>query len=514
MSRSKTIILNTGVTYARSVLGLGLALFSSRWVLQALGQSDFGLFNVVGALIVFVTFLNTVMAASAARYFAFAIGEGRPSEVRQWFNTALSVHIVMAICLVVIGLPIGEYVVSHFISIPEGRAETAHWIFRISLVTAFFSMVSVPFVGMFTASQKIAELAVIGMLQTAGSFILAFTMTRIQGDRLLFYSICSASILILIQILTIGLAYRIFRECKLSLSDWFNWARIRKIGSFAGWNLIGALGGTLQSQGSALLLNIQFGTKVNAAYGISNQVSVATNQLSAAMMGAFAPEITRSEGEGDRNRMLLLAQRANKFGTILVLLFAIPLFIEMDLILTLWLRTVPEHTAMFCRLMLIMFLFDRLTNGYMLAVAAHGRIAAYQMTLGGILLLSLPIAWLLLKFGWPAPSVVAASALTMLFCSVGRVLWVNKLFGISGKIWIVKTLVPCLLIAISSSLVGCGVIWLMPASVGRLALVLCVTLLTSVCMAWVVATDGSERERVVNILQRIFPKKTASSNPI
>ena len=405
MSRSYILILNTLATYARSVFSLALGLFSSRWILSALGESDYGLFSVVGSIIVFITFINGAMSWSAARHFAYAIGEGKTEEVRLWFNSSLSLHVCFATGLTLIGWPIGEYIISHYMTIPEGRMETAKLVFRISLISAFISMISVPFVGIFTAKQRIAELAVWGILQTVLTVSLAFVLTQIKGNLLLVYAVGMTCILCSIQLIMIARASFLFHECRLLFAEWFDFARIKRMTSFAAWNLIGILGSTLRNQGTAILLNIHFGTKVNAAYGISNQLSSATDQLSSAMMGAFSPEITTCEAQGDRKRMLSLAQSANKFGTILVLFFAIPLLFEMDYVLSLWLKTPPQHTASFCRLFLIMFLIDRLSSGYFLAVNAYGRVAAYQATLGSFLVITLPIAWLFIKLGYPPQSV-------------------------------------------------------------------------------------------------------------
>jgi O-antigen/teichoic acid export membrane protein len=408
--------------------------------------------------------------------------------------------------LILIGWPIGEYVISHVLAIPEGRMNAAHWVFRISLASAFINMISVPFVGMFTAKQRIAEMAIYGIAQTLLSFTLAFIITQIGGDRLIIYAIGMTGILIAIQMIIIIRASSVFHECGIVLTDWFDWSRIKQIASFAGWGLIGGLGGTLRNQGTAILLNLHFGTRVNAGYGIANQVSGATDTLSAAMMGAFSPEITTSEGQGNRQRMLMLAERANKFGTILVLLFAIPLLIEMDYVLILWLKTPPQYTATFCRLILTTFLIDRLTSGYMLAVAAHGKIAAYQATLGGSLVLTLPIAWLFIKLGYSAPSVGIAFIVTICMCSFGRVIWIKHLLDVPVRQWFSKTLFPCITVALIASSIGIGCSTIMASSFFRLVCVCALTLGAILMVAWAFAMDGNERIFFKNGVKRAFEK--------
>lgn len=437
-------------TYGRSVLAMGMALFSSRWVLNSLGQSDFGLYSVVGSIIVFIVFLNTVMAGSAARFFAFSIGKGNADEVNQWFNAALSIHVCLAFVLIGVGWPVGEAVVRHVLNIPPDRVQASVWVFRVSLVSAFVSMLAVPFIAMFTAKQHIAELAVWGLLQSVLSFTLAFSLPYASGDRLLFYTVGMVGIVVLLQAAQIARARVVFQECRIAVDRWFSRERLREMFSFCSWNLIGSSGAVLRDQGSAILLNLYFGPQVNAAYGIATQVSSQTNQLSASMVGAFAPEITASEGRGDRTRMLSLSNQASKLGTLMVLVFAIPLMVEMDYVLKLWLKTPPEHAAMFCRLILITFLIDRLTTGFMLAVSAHGRIAAYQATVGASLVLTLPIAWIGLNAGLPATSVGFAFILTMIITSLGRAFWARKLFGMPLSDWLLKVVLGCTVVASSS----------------------------------------------------------------
>ena len=503
MNSSHRIILNTAAIYTRSVFALGLALFSSRWILNALGQTDFGLFAVVGSLIVFITFLNSVMAGSASRHFAYAIGQGEPEDVRRWFNAAFSIHLCLAAGLVLSGWPIGEYIIKNYLTIPQGRIESCLWVFRISLAATFFGMVSAPFIAMFTAKQHISEIARWGMIQSVLNFILAFVLTRASGDLLVFYACGMAIIPIFIQACQIFRAVFLFRECSMERRYWFDKHRLKEFFSFAIWNLVGSFGVLLRNQGSAILLNIFFGPKMNAAYGVANQVSAQANQLSTAMMGAFSPEITSCEGRGDREGMLSLSLRSTKFATILILLFTIPLMVEMEYVLKIWLRQPPEYAAMFCRLIMTTFVIERLTSGYMLAVNAHGKIAAYQATLGTILILTLPLGWLFLKFGYPPTSVGVAFIITMAACSLGRVLWGQRLFGMPATKWLTSVFVPCGLVATAASLSALLPGCFLSQSFIRLALTITVCVVVSLIATWLWALDVLERDFVCRAGKRI-----------
>ena len=506
MNSSQRIALNTAATYARSVLAVGLALFSSRWVLSALGPTDFGLFSLVGSIIMFITFLNSVLASSVSRHFAYAIGQGDFAEVNRWFNAALSIHLCLATALVFVGWLVGEYVIANILTIPTERMLACLWVFRVSLISAFFSMISIPFVAMFTAQQHITELSVWGTLRSVLIFILAYILMGASSDPLLFYTVGMVGILVLIQCAQIIRAVFVFRECRIVLRKWLDRRRARGIFSFAAWNLIGCSGGILRNQGSAILLNLFFGPGLNAAYGIANQVSGQANQLAAAMVGAFSPEITASEGRGARTRMLSLALRSSRIGTILVLLFAIPLMIEMDYVLRLWLRTPPPYSAAFCQLILGTFVIDRLTVGYMLAVNAHGKIAGYQATVGTTLLLTLPLAWLFLELGYQPSSVGVAFIITMVVCSFGRVLWARRLLGVTVRSWVKSVALPCILVAISATLAALVPFRLLSPSFARLVLTIFASTGIISLVTWLVAFDAGERQFIRHNAGRLWAK--------
>ena len=506
MKSSSRIAINTAATYARSLLAVGLALFSSRWILQALGATDFGLFNVVGALIVFLTFLNRVMAGTEARHFAYAIGKGELNDINKWFNTSLTIHLILTFILVVLGWPIAEYVVRNVLTIPPERIEACVVVFRLSLVGAFVNMVSVPFIAMFVAKQRIAEIAFWDVLHSIMVFILAWILTQVSLDRLLLYATGMVGIHVLIHGLKIVRALFLFQECQIQLKSGIDLIRLKEMFSFAAWSLFGGASSTLSNQGSTILLNLYFGPSLNAAYGIARQVSAQTNQLSAAMLTAFLPEITAREGRGEHSRVISLAHFSSKAGCILVMFFAIPLIIEMDYVLLIWLGAPPEHTAIFCRLFLAIFLIDRLTSGYIIAVNARGKIAAYQASIGGVLLMSFPVAWFFFWMAYPPASLGIALIVTSSFCCIGRVLWLRKLFNEPISNWFVKVLFPCFSVAAVASLASAFPCMFLPDSFLRLGLACGNNLIATAIGTWLFALTSGERKLFMNTVASIKKK--------
>jgi len=446
------IALNTGVTYLRSILGVGLALFSSRWILQALGTTDFGLFSVVGSLIVLLSFFNYVMASSVTRHFAFAIGNETNDNVNRWFNTSLSIHLFLPLVLIAIGWPIAEYAIRHWLTIPQNRLEACVIVFRMSLVGAFVNMASIPFIAMFMAKQRIAELSLWGMLQVFMSFSLAGILNLTSYDRLLFYAVGMISINTLISLVQIARAIKLFSECALHLSSAFDAARLCELCHFAGWSLLEQAGHSLRGQGFTLLLNLYFGPTANAAFGIAKQVSSQTNQLANAMVISLGPEITSAEGRGDRKRMLWLAEKSSTFATLLVGLFAVPLISEMDYIVCFWLINPPEYTATFCRIILCTLLIGRLSVGYDLAIKAHGVIRGYQLTVMlAASLLAFPAGWLFLSRGLRPASISIAEMVCCILSVAGMLYWARRFFKISVFRWLLNVFFPCFLVLLISA---------------------------------------------------------------
>lgn len=418
-------------------------------MLSSLGHTDYGIYSLVGTLIVFVTALNSLMSSSAARHLAYASGENGGASVNQWFNAAFGIHLALAAALVLIGWPIGEYLVLNVLNLPSERVSTGLIVFRLSLTAAFVSMLSVPFIAMFTAKQRFGELAIWGVLQSAMIFCVAAAMLVVGGDLLWKYSLGVVTVGVCVNLAQMYRAYSRFPECRLRLSMMFDKAKFSELFRFASWNLFGWIGVLLRDHGSAVLINLYFGPSANAAYAVATQVSNQASQFSSALISAFSPAINAKEGAGERAEVLALSEKASIYGTLLALLVAVPLIASMDDLLYLWLGNVPDGSAFFCYFILLTFIIDRTSSGYMLAVQATGRIAAYQATVGLSLICTLPIAWVMVIYGSPPWTVGLAAVFTMSITTIGRALWGRHMFGIPLSRWLSKVVFPCLFIGVS-----------------------------------------------------------------
>lgn len=515
MTTAQRIVLNTLAAYGRTVFAMALGLFSSRWVLQSLGSVDYGLMSVVGGLIAFVSFLNGISSTACTRFFALSIGKGDADETNRWFNTALSIHMVLPLVLVVIGYPVGEWAVRFFLSIPPDRLVTASWVFRYSLVSAFWSMASTPFMAMYTAKQNIAELSLWGMMGTLINFFFVFWLTTYRGDAWLVYAGVTVVISISLGLGQVLRAHHIFPECRVVFSRWYEWPRIRQVFSYAGWTLFGGLGWLMQSQGMAIVLNKFFPPMrfkaVNASYAIGGTVATYTQTLSSALMNAFLPEITAAEGRGDRANVIHQMLRVARFSFFLTLLFAIPLVFETSFVLKLWLKTPPVHAVLFCRTFLVAFMITRLMAGVDTAICATGRIMGYQIVMGSCLILSVPVACLILWLHGGLPGLCGILIGLAVVQVAGGACFAQYLVGCPVRLWGREVLFPCFIATFGAILLTYGAQRLMPLFPIPLWLcslfVIVFSGLAAVIIGWYWLFTPSERSKLLDqgncILQKM-----------
>ena len=432
----RRIVLNTLATYGRSVLSAGLGLFTARWVLGALGSSDFGLYGVVGGAVFVFSFLTPVLSLSIGRFYAISME--RPAEVRQWFNTAVALMTILAVALVLVAYPVCQYALGHWLVVPDGRLGAATWVLRFSLLTAFVSMVSIPYLAMFTAKQDIVEAATWQLVQTVLVFLLAFVMNFRQGrtgcegvDGLVVYAGAMTGITVSLALMQIGRMRRKYAECTLEWALMRARSRVRPLLVFAGWQLLGGFAWTVRQQGLSFLVNVFFGAPFNASCTISNQVSNQAAALSVSVGSAIAPALTTEEGGGRRASMLRLARRGTFLGVALVLFFAVPLAVFINPILKLWLGTPPPGCATLCVAMLAVAVIRQFASGAGMAILAHGKLGPWQVCDAAALVLALPVAYVCWKGGCGVASVGWAWVVSETAASVNKIVFAKRLRGVS-----------------------------------------------------------------------------------
>ena len=512
MTGGQRILLNTFATYGRTLLAIFLGLFSSRWVLAALGDIDYGLMGVVGSILVFITFLNSLSSSATSRYFAFSIGQNDVEETRKWFNSALTFSVLLPATLSLLGLLGGEIAIRYFLSIPSDRLTTALWVFRFSLITAFITMVCSPFMAMYTAKQNIAELSLWGISLSLTNFIFVYNLSRFDDNKWLIYSAGISLISISFTLMQAWRAHNKYEECKINLKYWFNKKRLKEMVSYSFWTLFGALGGIFYGNGLAIVLNKFFPPNiypsVNASYSIGNTVTGQTQNVSGALLGAFMPEIVTTEGRGDRNGVIRLVLRASRLSFVIISIIVIPIFFQTDYILTLWLKTPPEYASTFCRALLIAFLVMKLIGGYDAAICATGKIKKYQLIMSTFSYATVFMSALLYWIGFGLFSICWVIIGYGIINTLGGVYFGRIIVGIPVKSWLAKVIKPVSISLLISFMIGIIMQNLLEnfSETTRFFAVTPVLLVTTSLCGWFFLTETSERAKIKNMIRGFINK--------
>ena len=517
MAPAQRIILNTITNYGQSLVALLVGLFSARWTLQALGETDFGLFGVVGSIILMLSILNGGLSVAVVRFYAIALGRGQNSsayevenDLRRWFNTALSLHILMPVVAILVGWPVGEHAIRHWLTVPVERMDACIWVFRASMASAFASIFSVPFIAMFWAHQRMVEIALFGVAQSIGVFALAWQIRGVDSDRLVYYGAGMALITMFTSIAQCIRACYVFPSCRPKYKYLCGRSHMRELFSYAGWKMFGMACVTMRAQGTPILANLQFGPLANAAYGVAYRLSTQAASLSTSLLSAFEPALISAEGQGDRGRMIRMSLQVSNFGTFLIVLFVVPLILEMENVLDLWLVQPPQYASVICQWLLAALIIDKMTSGAMMAVNAFGKITLYELVQGPMFLLALPLFWALVRLGY-GPTAIGYALFTShaLYC-MGRLLFARHLVGYPLRDWTKAVAIPNIALICISSLAGLGVVQTLEPDLLRLILTITAVTLVSGLAAWRCIFSNAEKEYVIRLIRKHLNKNPAT----
>lgn len=449
MQSANKIVYNTAILYGQMVITILVSLYSTRLVLKALGAPDFGLFNVIAGVIGMLAFLNAAMTTSTQRYLSYNHGANNSEKIKVVYANSAIIHFILAVVLVLVFETAGLYFLESKLNISIERLEVAKWLFHFAVISTFISIISVPYDGVINSHENMIFIAVTNVIESILKLFLAIYLLTTGFDRLLTYGLVIMLITILMRLIKRYYCRKYYEECRTELLDKFDKKVSTDLISFAGWNLFGVLCYLFRNQGVAVVMNLFFGTVTNAAYAIGNQVNGQLSFFSQTMMKSIRPQMMKSEGAGDRSKMLRLADIAGKFSFYLFSIFSIPLFIKMPLVLQLWLGEVPENTVQFCRLILILTLIQQLSVGIMTATQAIGKIRLYQTVAGSIQLLTLPIGYVFFYYGYQASSILIVAIVLEIIASIFRIVYYEYLTSYSSikflKENILLPLAPCLL---------------------------------------------------------------------
>lgn len=512
MNQSRRIILNIVATYGRTLVGLFVGLFCGRWTLMALGETDFGLYGLVGGLIFFFTILNALFASANSRFFGVAIGQARVAdelavgleECRKWFNAAVVIHTVFPTLLLFIGYPLGVWAVRHWLTIPPDRIDACVWVFRFACITGYASMVSVPCYAMYVSKQCIAELTIYGFSQSILHFAFVWYMVNHDGDWLTRYAAWMCLLQFVPYVLYCVRAFKTFPECRLNPRYWRDGARFFKIGRYAFWQAFSSLGQMFSGQGLQILSNKFFGATINASMSVCNKVLAHATSLTSATGTAFQPVIAAAYGAGDLERVRTFAFRTTKLALVFGLMFVVPLCLEMDAVLVLWLKSPPPSATLLCICVLWAYLADKLGYGEALAVEATGRVAAYQFVYGLCQMAVLAVAWGCAACGFGVKSIGVGLLVGMTLGGCIRVVFASRLVGMPLQHWLRHLMFPLSVAVVAALGVGLAVRAVLSPCVLRIPVTAFAFELVFFPLVWFFLLDMYERDYIREKVHKIL----------
>lgn len=509
MTENRRIALNVAATYGRSLYALVVGLFCGRWTLMSLGEVDYGLMGLVGGLIGFVSFFNSLLASAVGRFYAVSVGEAHKAEnaadgiekCRRWFNTALSVHAILPIVLIVVCYPLGVWGVEHFLTIPPDRIGACIWVWRFTCLSCFIAMVNVPFQAMYTAKQEIAELTVYSFITTTANACFLYFMITHPGIWLPRFAAWTCGLSVLPQMIIAFRAVQKYPECRFRLDYLFDKLRIRELSRYAFARFIAELSGMLSGQVRSILVNKYMGPRYNASMSIGNTVAGQSMTLSVALSGALWPAIANMAGEKNEEKVRRMSFAACRVSTVLLLIFALPLALEIHEVLQLWLVAPPPFAAEICIAVLLCETLQRTTEGYWMAILGFGRgVMAYshRICMAGFIMIA--VCWALFAAGCGVWSLLIGYVVFGLIMVFVRLHFGKTLIGFSCTYWLCHVLLPT--VALSAMTLAGGAIFRfsLPASLGRVALTTLACEAIFVFLVWRFVLEAPEREGIRNRL--------------
>ena len=500
MSNSGRIAENTIYLYFRSLFVLFISLYTSRVVLRELGVVDYGVFNVVGGVIAMLGFLKSSMHATYQRYFNVEMGRGNYAGVKDMFRSALAVQLILAVVIIVLAESVGLWFLYNKLVIPTERMDAAFWVFQSAVVSCLFTVLSGPFGAAITAYERMGAFAVISIVDAVLRLGIVLLLEYIHHDKLITY----AFLLLLISLLNI-LFYVTYCKRRIPVvTIGLNWNRenLRSMFSFGGWSLMDLLAQTLKSQGINIVLNLFFGPVVNAARGISYQISSAVNQFIHSFQTSFRPQLTKSYASGDYDYMKQLYYSATKISYYLIFTLSLPIILETPYILHLWLgENVPDYTVVFTRLVLLIAFVGTFSNPTSCIVLATGRIKWFSIIVSGMNLLILPIAYLFLWLGYGPVSAFVVSLVMTILVQLTRIIVTSRMTVLSLTDYFRHVIMPTCTYSLLTPWIAFAVVYLMPQGIARLALTCVLSIISSLLFAWLVGLNKQEQHLALSKLK-------------
>ena len=503
MDAASRVAVNTIAQYVKTVFSVVVSLYTSRIILDNLGISDFGIYDLVGGIIALFSFVNLTLSTTTQRYLSYHQGKNDLPMSIKIFNNSFITQIAIAGFLCLLMLSLTHPIFDHLLRIEPERIHAAYFVYYCMVATLFLNFLSVPYQALLIAHENIVYSSIVVMCESVLKIPVAFSLAWAPFDRLEWYALC-----VLLMFVPTFFAYYIYCrkkyvECQHVTMRSFDKNLFKEMFSFTGWTLYGTACVVGRNRGLAIIINNFFTTAMNGAMGIGNQVSGYLSFLSTSLTNSMRPQIVKAEGAGNRKKMLRLSEICCKASLVLMTLIAMPAIFEMDDLMALWLVDVPAYAVFFARAFVLSAWIDQFTVGLSVANAAVGNVKAFQVVTNTVKVLALPVIIVFLKIGFAVEYVMAVYILFEIICSCIRLFMLRRSVGLSIKSFGRNVVIPLIVPILAT---GCACFYLSPMFDGWKCLFsFVISPILVLSLTYVMGLKEDEKSKIIALLSGKIP---------
>jgi len=448
------------------------------------------------------SFLSGTMATASQRFFAFELGRKNYDQLKKTFSMTMTIYVLIGIVIFILAETVGLWFLNNKMTIPVERMEAANWIYQFAILSFMVTMFGVPYNAAIIAHERMNIYAYMSIIEASLKLTIVYILLVTTFDKLKLYAILIFIVTTLITFICKIYCRIKFDECRFK----FYWSKslFKEIVNYSGWNLFGALANVFNNQGVSIMLNIFFGPIVNAALAIAFQVNSSINQFVQNFIIAVRPQITKYYASGQKEQMLKLILQSSKFSFLLLFIITMPVLLETHFVFTLWLKKTPEYVISFTRFIIISTLIDTLSYPLMAAAQATGKIKRYQATVGGVMLLNLPLSYLFLRLGYPSYIIFVLGIFNSITCLLLRLFLLKKMISLQFVSYFNFVIIPITLSSFFSYLIPCFIFINFDESILRFLVNGFVGLLVSLFVIYILGLSKNEKNYIVEVIKRII----------
>ena len=423
-NNNKRIAKNTLLLYFRMLFIMLVTLYTSRVVLSVLGVQDFGIYNIVGGITVMFSFFNAALTSATQRFLSFELGRKNEDGFRTIINISFIVYVILSVVILLLGETIGMWFLTNKMEIPANKMNDAVWVLHLSLLAFIFGILRTPYNACIIAHERMSFYAIISIVEVLLRLLIVYLLVLSTNNKLIIYSVLTAAVVGIVTLIYIIYNVTIFKEAQPRKEKDFH--ILKKLLSFSGWSVLGSFATVSANQGVNIVMNMFFGVSVNAAMGISHQVSQAVNQFVSNFQLAFNPQITKNYASGNNQYLLSLIEHSGKLSFFLMTIISLPIVIGIDSVLNIWLTVVPEYTGVFCQLTVASYLIDTFSAPLYMTVQATGKIRTYPICVSSIFLMNIILSYAIFSLRCPPQLALVVKILISVLLLTYRLFYLHK----------------------------------------------------------------------------------------